>query len=232
MNFLLPFIFTPLTVLNDYDSVSPTDPYNYLINPYVFFPCFKVICGENVGCFDPFLINGYLVSLPPLSGCPEVYRASTIRFLTLSRYQPNFFQSANIIKKRSRVALLTMGVFQEYDYLQYLILAQTLVKKEFDYVVLVDNSYLFDTYFFKRVIGGFFSIFQDQINTILVGRVVCNFIVHITREFRIKPKTIRVVGHSAGASLLSQLGEYCQTRYRLRIGHLVGKLNMPEMFMH
>lgn len=223
MLFTLLLIFVPSFASTQYGSVSSPDPYDFLLNPYVFFPCFKVICSKNVGCFDPFLFNGYIITLPPFSACPEVYRAGSIRFLTISRDQPTVFQSVNIVKQGSRIAILTIGIFQEYDALLYLVLAQTLLRTEYDYVVLVDSEYILDPYLFDHVPGTLLTVSEEQVNSVVVGRVVCNFVHHVSGRYRINPKTIRVVGHSAGANLLAQLGEYCQTRYDLKIGHLVGK---------
>lgn len=221
--FVLFHIFAPLLGFDEHGPDFSPSSDDFLVNPYVFFPCFKVTCAENLGCFDPFVTNGYILTLPPYSACPEIFRAWTIRFLTISRSDPNSFQPTYIIKKGSRVAILTVGLFQEYNFLLYLTLAQTLVRKEFDYVVLVDSLYIENPYLLDHVPGPMLNSFESFVNGIVVGRVICNFVASGSAQFIINPKTIRVVGHSAGSNILAHLGEYCQTRYNIKIGHLVGE---------
>lgn len=199
------------------------DPYNSTINPYVFIPCYKIVCGLHVNCFQPFIINEYLFSLPPISACPEVYRQNLIRFLAYSRHEPELLRSSTAIKPQSRVAIMVHGILSDYNLFLPLILAKVLAENQFDYIVFIDWYPLANTYLVKHVPGTLLSEMQSHVNGLLIGRTVCNYVHALTKFKQINPTKMRIIGHSSGGNSLAQIGEFCQLKYNLKIGHLVGK---------
>jgi hypothetical protein len=193
----------------------------FRFNPFLFFPCLSTICDDEYGCFRPFTFNLYL-SLPPISGCPEIQRKKTVRVLAISKEEPEKFQSVGIIKKKSRVAVMVHGLTQEYDQVANLLPVLSLLRTH-DYVVFVDRAYLAEPYIFDHIFIPNINLYPALVNNLLTGRITCKFLDLLVNKKRINPYKIKVVGFSGGAQTLSEISDYCREKYNLIFGHLVGE---------
>lgn len=193
------------------------------VNPYATIPCALKFCSIRYGCIDPVLFRLYLFTLPPVSGCPEVSRADLIRFLAITSTNRNFFQSVGSIKPNSKVAIYVHGILEEYDEVQVILVAQSLLRV-YDAVVLVDWSYMSNPYVVLNVPIPQANAALATINTIVVGRAVCNFVTTLMKSGQIDLRKLKIVGFSAGANSLAFIGDFCRSRYRIVFPHFVGKL--------
>lgn len=209
----------PLLVIES-SSVSVND--DFPVNPFAFFPCFKTTCDYLVGCIDPIVTYQFIAYFPPVSACPEVYRKKTIRFLAVSAKKPHIIISPKMITPKSRVAILIHGSINEYNHYHMLIVLFGLLK-HYDFVVIVDWNYLANPYFFDHIPAVPLDASLGQVNTLFVGRLVCEVAKWLIKTRIINSLKIRIIGFSSGAAMLSTIGVYCKKTYSITFGHFVGK---------
>ncbi|XP_074600232.1 pancreatic lipase-related protein 3-like [Brevipalpus obovatus] len=219
------FIYFNFTNSKNFNNTIFSHTNLSLINPHAFLPCLKETCDDTLGCFQPFLLGPRLYSLPPIAGCPEVNRKDTVRFVAISREEPHQFRNVESIRKHSKIFIYIHGLGAEYDESGNL-LAPLAALDSFDYSILVDWSYLSFPYTIDHIIGA--APFLAQINTVLVGRITCKFIHWLWEKKSIDPLKIYVAGYSAGASVLSGIGEWCLQRYNILVGNFMA-LDLPAI---
>lgn len=192
------------------------------INTNNFLPCFRQVCFDNLGCFEPYFIAAYL-STPPLSVCPQPPEEMGVRFLVLTKPIYDRFESINTIEANSSVSFVIHGILSEYDSYFQLMTSYLLLQKYSDHVIAVDWSVPANPPILSSMPLPGISFFLTHANVEVVGRMVCNLIQSLVQHRNIETKNVRILGFSAGGNMIAFTGDYCAKRYNLVPGHCVGR---------
>ncbi|XP_074603879.1 phospholipase A1-like [Brevipalpus obovatus] len=191
------------------------------LNPQLFSPCLAPVFDFEYGRFDPVLFVNFPLTLPPISGCPELFKKKTIRFLAISRENPNTITTVQDIKPGSKIAIYIHGYTEEYDSIEGITAALTTLRDN-DWVVLVDWARLAHPRTIGRLRIPYMNVVLAGVNTLLLGRVTCKFIKFMNEKHGILIEDIFLVGFSYGAVTLGFLADYCREKYRIHFNHMMG----------